>query len=172
MTRVLKAVLAALLLVCLPQVAGVRAAELASPAGKPVLTVTGAIGIRNTPEAAVFDLVMLQALPRASFTTRTIWTDGPVAFEGVRMKDLLAALGVTDGTLHAIALNDYAVDIPVSDATADGPVIAYAVDGHALPVRSRGPLWIVYPYDARADYRSEVVYSRSIWQLNRIDVRP
>ena len=172
MTRVLKAALAALLLVCLPLVAGARADELAPPAGKPVLTVTGAIGTRNTPDAAVFDLAMLRALPRASFTTGTIWTDGPVTFEGVRVKDLLAAIGATGGSLHAIALNDYAVDIPVSDATADGPIIAYAVDGHALPVRNRGPLWIVYPYDAKADYRSEVVYSRSIWQLNRIDVRP
>ncbi len=171
MTRLLKAALAALLLACLPLVSAARAGELAPPSGKPVLTVSGAIASRNAPSGAVFDLAMLKALPQASFSTRTIWTDGPVTFEGVRLKDLVAAVGASGGTLHAIALNDYAVDIPVADATADGPIVAYAIDGHALPVRNRGPLWIVYPYDAKADYRSEVVYSRSIWQLNRIDVR-
>ena len=70
-----------------------------------------------------------------------------------------------------MALNDYAVDIPVADAVEGGPIVAYEIDGKALPIRNRGPLWIVYPYDARADYRSEVVYARSIWQLDRLDIR-
>ncbi|MDP5360810.1 MAG: oxidoreductase, partial [Paracoccaceae bacterium] len=34
----------------------------------------------------------------------------------------------------------------------------------------KGPLWVVYPYDMSADYRSEVIYYRSIWQLDRIEV--
>lgn len=171
MLSVLKSAFAAVLFACLALVPSARAAELQAPAGKPVLTISGSIAVKNAPEGAVFDLAMLEALPKAEFSTHTIWTQGSQTFTGVRLKDLLAAVGASGTALRAVALNDYAVDIPVSDATADGPIVAYAVEGKALPVRSRGPLWIVYPYDANASYRSEVVYSRSIWQLTRIEVR-
>jgi hypothetical protein len=43
------------------------------------------------------------------------------------------------------------------------------MDGKTMSVRDKGPLWIIYPYDSSADYRTEVVYSRSIWQLDRIE---
>jgi hypothetical protein len=44
------------------------------------------------------------------------------------------------------------------------------MNGAEMSIRDKGPLWIVYPYDASDDFRSEVVYSRSIWQLDRIEV--
>ena len=37
-------------------------------------------------------------------------------------------------------------------------------------MRDKGPLWIIYPYDQNTDYQTEVIYSRSIWQLDRIEV--
>jgi hypothetical protein len=114
---------------------------------------------------------MLQALSAATVTTGTIWTEGMVQFTGVRLKTLLDAVGVTDGILDATAINDYAVEIPVSDAVEDGPIIAYEMNGAPMSVRDKGPLWIVYPYDDDPDYRTEVIYSRSIWQLDRIIVR-
>ena len=53
-----------------------------------------------------------------------------------------------------------------------GPIIAYMMNGEEMSVRNKGPLWLVYPYDLNHEYRSEVIYSRSIWQLDRIDVLP
>jgi hypothetical protein len=41
-----------------------------------------------------------------------------------------------------------------------------------MTVRDKGPLWIVYPYDAKPEYRQELIYSRSIWQLDHIEVKP
>ncbi|RYH00523.1 oxidoreductase, partial [Salipiger sp. IMCC34102] len=79
-------------------------------------------------------------------------------------------LEVDGGTLLATAINDYTVEIPVSDAVEGGPIIAYQMDGAEMQVRDKGPLWIVYPYDDTPEYRSEVIYSRSIWQLDRIEV--
>jgi hypothetical protein len=64
------------------------------------------------------------------------------------------------------------VSIPVSDATSGGPIIAFARNGEAMSVREKGPLWIVYPYDADPAYQSETIYARSIWQLDRIRVEP
>ena len=83
---------------------------------------------------------------------------------------LVDRLGLEGETLRATAINDYAIDIPLTDAVEGGPIVAYRMDGDIMSVRDKGPLWIVYPYDANADYRTEVVYSRSIWQLDRIEV--
>ena len=65
-------------------------------------------------------------------------------------------------------MNDYAVDIPIGDARDGGPIIAYEIDGKPMSVREKGPLWIVYPYDSKTEYRTETIYSRSIWQLDRL----
>ena len=148
----------------------VAAQDLPAPNGEVLLTVTGKIGQTNADAAAQYDMDMLQAMDSRSFTTETIWTDGAQTFEGVGLDTLLESLGVSEGTLTATAINDYAVEIPISDAVADGPIIAYARNGEGMSVRDKGPLWIVYPYDDNSDYQSEQVYARSIWQLDRLDV--
>jgi hypothetical protein len=38
-------------------------------------------------------------------------------------------------------------------------------------VRDKGPLWVVYPYDSKPDYQSELIYVRSIWQLAQMEFR-
>jgi hypothetical protein len=151
---------------------GAFAQTLGAPSGEVLLTVSGDIAVTNGEGTAVFDRAMLEALPVVEFTTTTTWTDGPQTFTGVELHDLLERLGVEGGTLRAFAVNDYAVDIPVEDAVEGGPIVAYLWNGAAMSVRDKGPLWIVYPYDSNRDYRSEVIYSRSIWQLERMEVRP
>ncbi|SDF08985.1 molybdopterin-dependent oxidoreductase [Limimaricola pyoseonensis] len=145
-------------------------AEPGPPAGEVLLTVTGLPD--GTP--ARLDRAALAALSEDAFTTTTIWTDGPQRFEGVSLHDLLAALEVTppaEAVLRVSAVNDYAVDIPLSDARdVDGPIVAHLHNGAPLPRRGNGPLWIVYPYDADPDWRTEVAYARSVWQLDRIEL--
>jgi hypothetical protein len=145
------------------------AADLPQPTGPVILTVTGEIGTSNGDGAARFDLEMLEALGATTFKTATIWTEGVQQFEGVSLKALTDTLGITSGKLRATAINDYSVEIPLSDAVEDGAIIAYRLDGETMSVRDKGPLWVVYPYDMNSDFRSEVVYSRSIWQLDRIE---
>jgi hypothetical protein len=147
------------------------AAELPKPKGEVILTMAGTIAAMNNEGRAEFDMDMLQTLPVTTFKTTTTWTEGVNTFTGVSLKALLAAVGAQGTIAKAIALNDYAVEIPVSDAVVDGPIVAYAMDGKPMPVRDKGPLWIVYPYDANAAYRTEAVYSKSIWQLSRIELK-
>ena len=146
------------------------AEELTVPSGEILLTVSGAVPVTNEGEAARFDMDMLRSLGETSFTTATPWTDGQQTFSGVPLKALVDLLEIPGGTLSATAINDYAVDIPVSDAVENGPIIAYLRNGEEMSVRDKGPLWIVYPYDSKEEYRAEVIYSRSIWQLDRIVV--
>lgn len=159
--------LACALFVAVPALAD----DLPAPTGEVVLTVTGPLGATNQGDVAAFDLDMLKALGEVSFTTTTPWTEGAQSFTGVSLEALLKAVEVTEGTLSAKAINDYAVEIPVSDAVTDGPIIAYLQNGNPMSVREKGPLWVVYPYDSKDDYQAEVIYTRSIWQLNNIEVK-
>ncbi len=161
----------AAILFALSMTASLSAQEaLPAPEGEVLLTLSGEIAVTNGDGVARFDRAMLEAMPAVTVSTSTIWTEGVQEFTGVPLADLLARVGVTEGVLSATAINDYAVEIPVTDAVAGGPIVAYALDGQPMSVRDKGPLWIVYPYDDNADYRTEVIYSRSIWQLDRIVV--
>ena len=151
-------------------VARAEVVDVGEPAGEVVLAISGAISITNADGEAHFDREMLEALPVAEFTTTTIWTDGEHVFTGVSLADLLSHVGAEGAMLRATAINDYAVEIPVADAVPGGPIIAYRLDGEPMSIREKGPLWIVYPYDSSAAFRSEIIYSRSIWQLDRIEV--
>ncbi|MCO6383009.1 molybdopterin-dependent oxidoreductase [Oceanicola sp. 502str15] len=146
------------------------AQELAAPEGEVILTVSGEIATTNAEGTAQFDLAMLEALGTETVETTTIWTEGTNTFEGVSLKALAEAVGMEGATLRATAINDYAVEIPLTDAVEGGPIVAYRMNGTEMSVRDKGPLWIIYPYDASAEYRTEVIYSRSIWQLDRIVV--
>ena len=144
---------------------------LPEPTGPVVLTVRGKLGA--TPEGSVsFDMATLEKIGLVRFTTKTEWTDGPVEFEGVLLKDLLAVLdaGGDADKLVLKALNDYISSMPISDA-ADYPVIlAIKENGEYMSVRDRGPLWIVYPQDAYPEVGRREFLSRWVWQLAEIAV--
>lgn len=147
----------------------VLAADFAAPSGDVVLIVTGKIAAHNAGDKLELDQAQLAALPQTSFTTSTIWTGGAPTFQGVLLKDLIAAAGATGKTVTLTAANDYMITIPVDDIKDNAPLLAYLMDGKPMSLRDKGPVWMVYPYDANEDYRTETVYSRSIWQLIEID---
>lgn len=116
------------------------------------------------------DATALRSLPAETFTTETIWTDGEQTFTGVRVTELLTRLGVDHGTLTLIAANDYRITINVDHFTPDGALLAYDRNGTAMTLRDKGPVWMVYPYDADPRFRTEITYANSIWQLDRIEI--
>ncbi|WP_300034563.1 molybdopterin-dependent oxidoreductase [uncultured Roseobacter sp.] len=148
----------------------VAAEHLDMPQGDPVLIVTGKISHTNVDDTARFDREMLSALPAGTYKTSTIWTEGENTFVGVPLAVLLEAVGAEAQTVLATAINDYTVEIPVSSITPQAPIIAYLLNDAPMSRRQKGPLWIVYPYDSDPEFRSEVVYSRSIWQLDRLEM--
>lgn len=159
---------AAIVALLLPQ--PLLAADLPDPEGEVVLTISGGIAHTNAGETAQFDMAMLEAMQPVTFETETIWTEGVQSFTGVPLVRLMEAVGADADSLSATAINDYAVQIPREDWVEGGPIIAFLQNGEPMSVRDKGPLWVVYPYDEVADYQSEVTYSRSIWQLDRITV--
>ena len=148
-----------------------RAAEaLPPPEGEVVLTLRGGISRHNAGTEAQFDLALLQALPQTSFATSTVWTDGVSTYSGVLLRDLLAAVGAEGSRLTATAIDGYQITIPLQELGEDGPIVAHLRDGAPMPVRERGPLWIIFPFDDNPAFRNDTTYARSIWQLTLIEI--
>ncbi|WP_246831350.1 molybdopterin-dependent oxidoreductase [Pseudotabrizicola formosa] len=143
---------------------------LPPPSGDIILTVRGDIAATNGNAEAALDRAMIEAMGVVTVHTGTIWTDGTSEFQGVELFRLLSQLGADGSTLRLVALNDYAVDIPATEAVEGGPVLAFRMDGKDLSPRDKGPLWMIYPYDVNTAYKNEVSYSRSVWQLSSIEV--
>ena len=139
--------------------------------GAVVLTLTGKLARADPAGEARFDMAMLAALPQHSFTTRTPWYPQPRKFTGVRLRDLLAAVGASGTDVRAIALNDYRADIPAEDIARHDVTIAYLLDDQPMRVRDKGPLVVIYPFDSRREVRTAVHYSRAVWQLHRLEVK-
>ncbi len=138
--------------------------------GPVILTVSGAIRNTNRGDSAVFDREGLESLGLAGFTTSTPWFDGPQRFDGVPMTRLMEAVGAAGTTVTAIALNDYTTEIPTADFARYNVLLALRRNGAYMPVRDKGPLFIVYPYDSAPELRGQPYYGRSAWQLARLIV--
>jgi hypothetical protein len=148
-----------------------RAASLPQPAEKTILTVGGLISTTNTGDTARFDRPMLEAMARSEFVTQTPWYPDPVRFEGVPMDRLMREVGASGKSVIAYALNDYSTEIPISDFARYGVLFAIKRDGQYMPVRDKGPLFIVYPYDSAPELSHPQFYSRSAWQLSRLVIK-
>ncbi|MBI1170212.1 molybdopterin-dependent oxidoreductase [bacterium] len=142
----------------------------ADPAGPVVLTVTG-LDLSDHPDGqATFDVAQLRALGETKISTTSIWTGGTHTFTGPSLAAVLRYLQVKDAVLAMHAINDYVVEMPTSEVEAGAPILAYEMDGAPMQVRDKGPLWVIYPYDADARFRTDTIFARSVWQLDRIDV--
>jgi hypothetical protein len=141
-----------------------------APKGAVILAVNGKISVKNTPDAAVFDAAMLDALPQQSFVTTTPWFKTPTKFTGPLLRDVLQALKANGTNIKATALNDYKINIPTEDALKYDIILATQIDGRVISVREKGPVFVIYPFDNHTELRSLTYYSRSIWQLKALSV--
>jgi hypothetical protein len=146
------------------------AAELGRPTGRVILTVSGAIKNTNGDGIAELDRQILESLPMTRLKTTTPWTDGVRTFTGPLVRDLLDFVGATGTRIKARAINDYTVEILVRDLLADRVIMAMTMDGKRLRVRSKGPLWIIYPWSENQDLQNIEIFAKSIWQLKAIEV--
>ncbi|WP_422909252.1 molybdopterin-dependent oxidoreductase [Pseudomonas sp. MAC6] len=144
---------------------------LDKPSGPALLRISGLVTQPNMQQQAVFDMAMLQALPQHSFTTQTPWYAEPVKFTGPLLRDVLAAAGAKGEGITAIALNDYRTEIPFSDALKYDLIVATLMNDQPMPVREKGPLFLVYPFDSKAELQAATFYNRSAWQLRALQIK-
>lgn len=145
-------------------------AALPAPQGTVVLTITGKIGESTKDGAAMLDMSMLEKLPQRTFETSTPWDKSTVKFTGPLLRDVLALVKAQGQTIQAMAINDYKTSIPVSDATQHDMIVAHKINGQPIPIRTKGPLFIVYPFDSKPELKSTTYYGRSAWQLKSMHI--
>jgi len=151
---------------------GIASAEpLAAPTEKPILTISGKISVTNEKDTAQFDRPMLEKLGMDIIETTTPWNEGKVKFEGVRLDKLMQQVGASGRRVTVVALNDYATEIPMEDFAKYKVILAIKRNGEYMPVRDKGPLFIIYPFDSNPDLQTQTFYDRAAWQVARIDVK-
>lgn len=148
-----------------------QAGALPEPTSDPILTIAGNIEHTNDEGTARFDLQMLEAMEQITVETSTPWHDAVVQFEGISLAELMDLVGAKGESVLAVALNDYTIEIPMEDFARHGVILATKKDGEYMPVRDKGPLFIIYPYDSDPELQSQTYYGRSAWQLARLVVQ-
>jgi hypothetical protein len=143
---------------------------LQAPSGDVILTITGKISDTNRDNMALFDRDMLEKLPQQTFVTKTPWDKNPTKFTGPLLRDVLNAVKASGKTLTALALNDYKTTIPAEDAQLFDVIVAHKIDDAPISVRTKGPLFIIYPFDSRPELKASKYYGRSAWQLKSLKV--
>ena len=110
----------------------------------------------------------LEDFPTYRIETKTPWREEAAIFEGVLLRDVLEAHGLSDlPQIRAIAENDYSTSIE-REIWEQAPVlIATRVNGRPLSRRERGPLLIVVPQEEFE--RHEFISERHlVWMISEI----
>lgn len=147
------------------------ALALDAPKGPVILTISGDLSHPNVGATAQFDLEMLDALASRSGRMETPWTTGEITFSGPLFRAVLDAAGARGAKLKVIALNDYSAEVPFEDAAGLDTILATRMDGAVMPVRDKGPIFLIYPFDKDRSLYNEKYFSRSVWQIKAIEVR-
>lgn len=130
-----------------------------------LVSASDTLGIKNGDVSIELSTDDIANLTQTSFETTTIWTEGEIEFSGPSLKSVLELADITDGVVSLTAINEYTIEIAVSDITDDAPIVANKMNGKPFNRREKGPYWIVFPYDSDKKYQQEEIYAVSIWQL-------
>ncbi|MBP7000938.1 hypothetical protein [Amaricoccus sp.] len=129
-----------------------------------------ALTLRRRAEVYALTIDELDALPQATIVTENEFSDGPVAYRGPLIRDVIALLALFEfDTLRFTAANDYYIDIPTEDFERYDVIVATEANGVRLSRRDKGPLWLMYPISGNAELDAPEYTERLIWQLVEIE---
>ncbi|WAP67163.1 hypothetical protein [Jiella pelagia] len=153
-----------------PVLAGVVAPARASTSlddpERPVLAVS-----RNGERLAALSRSDLAAMPQTRLFTQTPWNNEPVEYEGPSVGVFLSRFsGEEEESLRLLALNDYLVTAKAGMLIEAGAILAVKENGAFMPTSSKGPVFVMFPFDAEPRLQSQRYYSRAVWQLVAIEL--
>ncbi len=135
-------------------------------AAQTILTVT------TSKHSTTYTLKDLLALPQTTVVTKNDYVDAAATFQGPLLRSILKTLNVDpDATLKMAALNDFTSNMPAIDAFNYDVILAVLRDGKTMPIRDKGPIWVIYPMDDHAELRDDSYNRRLVWQLKNILVK-
>lgn len=142
-----------------------------NPTQEVILTISGAITMKNAGESLVFDMENLEKLRVVKYTVIDPWLDEQITYTGILMSDLLKVAGTSTSatTVNIHALDQYQVDIPITELEEWPILLATQSNGQYMPIEHNGPIRIIYPYDSYP--KLSVAKNMSIWNIDRITVK-
>jgi len=112
----------------------------------------------------------LEGIAQTGFVSSSPWTDGIHHYEGVPLLALVKTLHEDARLVHVSARDDYKVTFSIDALTESWPILALKMDGQYISPRSKGPYWVIYPFDNHPELRREDIYARSIWQVEHLKI--
>ena len=154
------------------------AAESTRPDGAVILTVGGKVAAANRApydpavdaffgyheqafdDAFEFSLGMLEGLGVTEAHIEYKDWNGPIAFSGPRLADVLRSAGCGGGPIATLALDGFTTEIPAAEVDARDWILSTRADGRPHAIGGRGPLWLVFdpPGDRPATEDEELMW--------------
>ena len=139
------------------------------PKGERILSISGLISNPNDADGAHLDLLTLEKMPRVKIKVFEPFEQEDMVFEGVLMSDLMEILGADSSAkeVHFTALDDYKIDLPISDLEEDEVLLATRADGAHMSISAGGPTRIVFPPTSEIGRNTDMW----IWNVDSMVVR-
>lgn len=144
------------------------------PQGEVILTMSGNMNSNNSGADLAFDMQTLEKVGLIEYTIDDPWQDGQqVTYTGVLVSELLKVAGLNESatSLHLIALDDYAVDIPISEINQWPVMLATRRAGQYMGIDASGPTQIVFPFHSNPEIDKDTYKVQMIWNLRDIEIR-
>src|SRR5690625_217458 len=161
---------AALMVMAAAQLYASQAPPLAAPQGEVLLRVAGNIAAANSGDELHLNREQLMAIDTQVIETSTPWTEGVNRFEGPLFRRVLEAAGARGERVRVRTLNDYTVDISLSELQQYDVILVLQQDGVPLEVRELGPVFVLYPFADHPELFNQSVRHRSAWHVISVEV--
>lgn len=141
--------------------------------GPTVLTIEGKISQTNADNALKFDMETLESIGVVEYKVNDPFAKKSILYSGVLLSELLKVAGADKNanTLTLWALDDYSVDMKISDSEKWPILIATKADGAYMPLDQKGPLISVFPFDNFPEIDHLTYDNQWLWALAKITVK-
>lgn len=117
-----------------------------------------------------FSLKDLESFPQITFTSFSPWTEGVHEFTGIPLKSFVEQFDPSFTQIELTARDNYQVTFAAEDLMDTWPILAIYMNGDPISPRTKGPFWVVFPFDDYPELQREDLYARSIWQVQHLKI--
>jgi len=144
-----------------------------APNGEVILTVTGNISAYNNGDTLELDMATLEKFGLVKYDIDDPWAKTTVNYTGILLSDFLKMVGASPSAenIHIVALDDYEVDITVTEAQKWPVLLATQSNGQYMTMAENGPTRIIFPFGRYSDVDVVLYQDLSIWSIKNIEVQ-
>lgn len=121
------------------------------------------------------DMSNLDSMPQEKLLTSlpaSLGIIGQNEWSGISLKYIAQNLGATETSIvELVALNDYIISIPMKSINSYNPVLASRFNGKTIPIRNKGPLILIYPFDKYKEINIPLYQDYTIWMIHEIRIK-